>query len=758
MLQYIKQVRLGCINMKSSKLYNKNIDLIRFIALCAILLYHFHLLKGGYLAVCTFFVLSGYLSWHSAFRKEKFSFRDYYWNRLIKLYLPLVIVVLLTISFFSFIPDMVWLNLKPETTSILLGYNNFWQLHANLDYFARHINSPFLHLWYISILLQFDFIFPFLYWILRKMGDKIHKCIPCVIGILLSIAGTIYFYKISFSQNVMTVYYDTFTRIFSLFFGLTLGIFHSYYGNLIPKCFQKGLAPKIFFYGYLFLLFGFFVVINTDSPYFTSSFLIVTLITCRLLDYGTIFTIKKESWYEKLIHFFVEMSYEIYLVQYPIIFLLQSVEFSNFIKILMMAGLIIMISYILHNLLPSGRSDNKKEWIKWGLEGIIFGISLYGAYIYYFAKDYTKEMQQLEKQLSKNEQLMRTKQEEYQEQLMQEERTWNSILNDLDGDENRLGETIHNFSIVGIGDSVMLGAVENLYTEFPNGYFDARVSRTAWVANEIVQDLKNKNMLGEVVIFNLGANGDCSENCKREILQKCAGSEVFWLNVTNDNDVHINEKLWYLESQYENLHIIDWSAISKGHPEYFVADGIHLTEIGKKAYTQAIYDSIYQFYFEKYQKKKEEIIQKHEEEQKSKISFYGNDILLNVFDYLQSDFANQKFTIYKDFNYGVFQTEIKNAIDNRSLSYKVVLMFDGQISLNDEEYQSLIELCEGHHIYILFTNSMTPYFKNLENENVTVIDFSQEIKKHDDFVMADKIHLTEKGNQALRHILKEVLK
>ena len=109
-----------------SKNYYKYLDIIRLISCIAVLLYHFNFLKGGYLAVCTFFVLTGYLSCISAFKKDKFSFKEYYINKFKKLYLPLLIVVFITIAIVSFLPNILWLNLKVETTSILLGYNNFW--------------------------------------------------------------------------------------------------------------------------------------------------------------------------------------------------------------------------------------------------------------------------------------------------------------------------------------------------------------------------------------------------------------------------------------------------------------------------------------------------------------------------------------------------------------------------------------------------------------------------------------------------------
>lgn len=86
----------------SKKKYYKEFDLIRILACIAILLYHLNLLKGGYLAVCTFFVLSGYLSCFSALKKEKFSFKEYYLNKLLKIYLPLVVVVFMTLFVLSF--------------------------------------------------------------------------------------------------------------------------------------------------------------------------------------------------------------------------------------------------------------------------------------------------------------------------------------------------------------------------------------------------------------------------------------------------------------------------------------------------------------------------------------------------------------------------------------------------------------------------------------------------------------------------------
>ena len=97
-----------------SKNYYKYLDIIRLISCIAVLLYHFNFLKGGYLAVCTFFVLTGYLSCISAFKKDNFSFKEYYINKFKKLYLPLLIVVFITIA----MSRAYWATVFPQALAV----------------------------------------------------------------------------------------------------------------------------------------------------------------------------------------------------------------------------------------------------------------------------------------------------------------------------------------------------------------------------------------------------------------------------------------------------------------------------------------------------------------------------------------------------------------------------------------------------------------------------------------------------------------
>jgi len=720
----------------------KYIDIIRVIACIAVLFYHFGILKGGYLAVCIFFVLSGYLSCVSASKKD-FSIISYYLNRLLKIYLPLLIVVFLSIFAISFFQDINWINLKPETTSVLLGYNNIWQLNANLDYFARHIDSPFIHLWYISIMLQFELIFPFLYIGLKKIGDKINKNVPCFITLILAIFSYIYFCKLNMDGNIMMAYYNTFSRVFSLFFGMFLGFVQIYHQPSKSK-----IDNRILFSIYYLILIILFVFIDAKSNFLMISMLLTTIISCKLIIYS-INVKNKKTIFDKVIDFLSNISYEIYLVQYPIIFIFQYISISAYIKIPVILLLIIFVSFILKFCI---NKNSRPKFLKYILCLVMMFIFLYGEIKYFQAKDHTSEMKILEQQLSENEKMMQDMQAKYEANFKENEDNWSSVFEDLENEEVGLENVVTNLNIIGIGDSVMLGAIDHLYQKFPNGYFDAQISRTAWMANGILTKLKSNNMLGNVVVLNLGSNGDCPEWCKKEIMDTIGNRKVFWINTTNYN--YVNNELISLSKKYDNLYIIDWKNISKNHPEYFIADKIHLTAKGKEVYAKVIYDSIYEVYLEEYNIKKENLMNKYEEEYKNKITFYGNDILINAYANLKEDFNNSSFIIDKNYSYEILRQKVEDSILKNSLNYNVVFAFDSTLQLTELQYLELIKLCENHNIYILDINNNV---NNMKLENVKIINFYDDLINNSDYLMVDKIHLTEKGNQALYELIKRSL-
>ena len=730
------------------KNYFKRLDYIRVLSCIGVFLYHLNILKGGYLAVCTFFVMTGYLSVISAMKKENFNLLNYYYNRIKKIYIPLLVVVFSSIAIISFIESINWLNLKPETTSVLLGYNNFWQLNANLDYFVRHVSSPFIHLWYIAIILQFELVFPLVFILFKKIGNKISKAIPCLFFFMLGLASYVYFCQVIKDGNIMSAYYGTFTRAFSLLFGVSLGFIHSYYKPLV---FKNRNLNKLIFSIYMLLTIIMYFIMGTDFCSFSISMIIATLLSMRLIDYAAI-NLKKNNVLDEVVSSLSNVSYEIYLVQYPVIFILQNITMNEILRVVLTIIITIILSYLIHASLNIKKA--KIKIVNIILCILVLSFSGYGVYKYIVTEDHTEEMKRLEEKLNENSKLIEEQKQQYLENKKNEEDEWKKVLEDLNAGEEKLKETVTNMSIVGIGDSIMELAVKDLYKQFPNGLFDAKTNRTEKEVNGILKDLKSKGLLPDIIIMNIGTNGSWSKKNKEEMLEIIGDRKIFWLNATNPDYAIFNDYLKEFADSHNNVYIIDWIKVMKDNPGYLISDKVHPTVKGCKLYAQTIYDYVYDYYLKEYNKIREEKIKEHDELENKKIVFVGNELLLGMYDYIHDDYNESEFIIDKEYTYEKLKNQITSKIEDKSLAHNVVLLLDEKIKMSSNDYNDLFELLKDYNIYIIDINNNL----NFDNENVNVIRFINNSDDEKKYISFDGIHLTEKGSSALKDKIEEIIK
>ena len=164
-------------------------------------------------------------------------------------------------------------------------------------------------------------------------------------------------------------------------------------------------------------------------------------------------------------------------------------------------------------------------------------------------------------------------------------------------------------------------------------------------------------------------------------------------------------------------------------------------------------DEIYLLGLEVFKKQKEAKIKEHVLEEKNKITFIGNDLLLNAYEFLLPNYSTSDFIIDKSFTYDSLKETIKEKINDNTLSHNMILLLDNNIKITKDEYLYLIDLCNEHNIYILSMNKPL----NIDKENVTIIDFYKEIKDNNNYLMVDHIHLTKEGNIALVNTINNYL-
>lgn len=148
--------------------------------------------------------------------------------------------------------------------------------------------------------------------------------------------------------------------------------------------------------------------------------------------------------------------------------------------------------------------------------------------------------------------------------------------------------------VYAIGDSVMLGAAEKLTER--GAVVDAAVSRQGTEGRDILQQLSDAKVLGNVVVIHLGTNGGVSDDTFNAMLDATRGVPlVVVLTIRADRSwtAGNNAVIANLPSRYPNVKVLDWGGLSNSCPgDCFASDNIHLNADGREYYARLVWEAI----------------------------------------------------------------------------------------------------------------------------------------------------------------------
>ena len=317
---------------KGKKKRIPGLNSLRALAVLGVLFYHACplVIKGGYFGVITFFVISGYLSAYGTIgqmREGKWSVLQHYKKRFLRIYPALVVVIFASIGALALIDIMRMVNTQEEVVSVLLGYNNFWQIRMQADYFANlTTTSPFTHFWYIAILIQFELVWPLIaggYYLVRKRYGKLNAMSVFLTFTFLSFFVMPVAILIKHDISITVLYYNTFMRIFSLLAGAMAGMIKAEGLRISIFKFKSPLVTRILYI--LFFITTVLIYIFVDGasmPVYIFGMQLYTLAVCVMID--IIVQNRRHLRYmidTKISKWLSTYSYEVYLWQYPVLFL-----------------------------------------------------------------------------------------------------------------------------------------------------------------------------------------------------------------------------------------------------------------------------------------------------------------------------------------------------------------------------------------------------------------------------------------------------
>lgn len=322
--------------------YRSDIDGLRALACLAVVLYHAfpEHLKGGFIGVDIFFVISGFLIssilYKNLLNKDNpgsINIVDFYIRRVRRIF-PALIAVLVTCLVLG------WLVLFPDEYKLLGNHvfggstyiSNFILFKESGSYFNVESNAkPLLHLWSLGVEEQFYIVFPLLLWIVYKLNIKfiIFLAVFTVLSFFLNKNGIKHG-----SQSY--VFYMPWTRFWELSAGSILayavmfykdrvGVYKERVENLLSKLFCKEqketkriINNVISIIGLALIVYG-YVKITNGSKFPGKLALIPVCGALLIIAAGKEAVINKYILSSKPFVFFGLISYPLYLWHWPLL-------------------------------------------------------------------------------------------------------------------------------------------------------------------------------------------------------------------------------------------------------------------------------------------------------------------------------------------------------------------------------------------------------------------------------------------------------
>ena len=325
--------------------YRKDIDGLRSLAIIPVVLYHVYLskyIKGGFVGVDIFFVISGYLISniiHTEVHERRFSIYEFYRRRVLRIFPAIyaVYIFCLIAGFFILFPSEQYNLGKTVIGSIFFVSNIFF--YKTSDYFDESSHSnPLLHTWSLSVEEQFYILFPIIIILISRFNLRIKLGILAAIAIL-----SLAFAEFVVHINPPEAFYLVQFRAWELMIGGLLAIA----SPPLPK--QKTVTEAIGIAGLLLIVGSVFLI--TENMSFPGLTALPPCLGAAALIYsgrnGDTFAARLLSM--RIPRFFGLISYSLYVWHWPIFVFAQQITSLNLPKAAMLV-IILTLSVVVATL------------------------------------------------------------------------------------------------------------------------------------------------------------------------------------------------------------------------------------------------------------------------------------------------------------------------------------------------------------------------------------------------------------------------
>jgi peptidoglycan/LPS O-acetylase OafA/YrhL len=571
------------------------IDGLRAVAVTAVIFYHlgFQWIPGGFLGVDLFFVISGYvitrLLLDSIERSGGLDLRGFYKARARRLLPPLLFMIVVTAFYISIWTQDSVKRFLTDTPFSLSGSMNWWLVFKEQDYFEAIGRPPLLqHTWSLAVESQFYLVWPvLLLLILKRFGKKVIPIAALAIALFSGTALFLVSLQLDASSSVSHIYFGTDTHSIGLFLGAALAV------SWIPQNFKSEVSKKaqnfIDFIGVFGLvgILGSFLLINESSPTaykiaFPLAAIFGAAIITSIVHPASRFAPILQN---RVLLWIGERSYAIYLWHWVVFQITRprvDIDGQDWaliaLRILVVLALADISLKLVELPIRSGKVEYWFKGMKYRTSSVrkrqkIAVISSISVVLVSLSALSSVAVVSSDRAALK-----------FQESLQSKPEIIPPVSEGVDRSE----------MIWLTGDSVILGIRTALSEIRPLLVVNARVGRAA---PELLQQMSRdlEKAAGSTVVMDLGNNDLLTEETVRAIFELVKESpRIVVVNTAVPRPYRDanNSLIAEIAAQYANVKVVDWNAISEGHPEYFAPDGVHLVPTGVSAYVIAIDEAL----------------------------------------------------------------------------------------------------------------------------------------------------------------------
>ena len=569
--------------------YIPAIDGLRAVAVIAVMLYHlgFDWIPGGFLGVDLFFVISGYvitrLILDSINQSGALDLRAFYAARLRRIYPGFIFMVICTIIFIGVWAPEAIKRFLTDLPYALSGSINWYLVAKNQDYFETIGRPPLLqHTWSLAVELQFYLIWPIiLLTILKYFGKK--NIARIALGIAMISGVTLFIVSLSLDQanakQISHIYFGTDTHSLGLFLGSALAVswIPQNLGGAITKRAQD-VIDGIGVVGLLGLISIFLFIDQSNANLYRLAFPLAGIFGCLVI----ISLVHPASRFAPIIstapfRWVGQRSYGIYIWHWVIFQVTRpSVDLSGQTWALYLARVLLVLALADISLrwveIPF-RQGSVQNWFR-GMKyrstkiRLRQQVSLLTSVIAVLAVTSIISVQAINKA----------------------DQITNQVLDEIIPSEPNQQDLGSTTGLWVTGDSVILGIRSKLESKEHISLINARVGRQAPELLAVMR-VDQTSVPSSPVIFNLGNNNALSEQTVIDIFETVKNQpQIIVVNTAVPRawkDAN-NEIISKVSARYPNVKLVDWDRISKGRPELFAPDGVHLSPTGSDVYVDLV--------------------------------------------------------------------------------------------------------------------------------------------------------------------------